>query len=113
MGPSRMGPRVGTGGMVVRMVRRVQQLAESELLEVRGRKMTNPSAEIVSGGSDFTPGHDHEFSSCSRQLELTTPQLRKLVFYRGEVTKCWCGVIRLEDGTTQTMYSRNGARITQ
>jgi hypothetical protein len=51
--------------------------------------------------------HAHEWTPCVRQLhDLTTPQLRKLVFYRGDVGKCtFCGAVVLDDGR---VISRNG-----
>lgn len=72
--------------------------------------MNQPNAELVVYG-EVIPVHDHQFAPAERQLELTTPQLRKLVFYQGPVTKCDCGAISIESGLGNIIYSRNGTRM--
>jgi hypothetical protein len=55
--------------------------------------------------------HVCEFAPCDHpQLQLTSPQLRKLAFYRGQIEKCRCGVISLAE-MGGTRYSRNGNRV--
>lgn len=72
--------------------------------------MNLPDAEIVSGGSNV-PVHVHAFSPCEAG-QLTSPQLRKLVFCTGIVGICKCGVAQIsKGGNGHVLYSRNGSRM--
>jgi hypothetical protein len=57
-----------------------------------------------------TESHEHDFQP-SEAGQLTTAQLRKLVFYTGIVSRCECGFIRLEDSSTKRVYSRNASLV--
>ena len=56
--------------------------------------------------------HVHKYTRQARPDELSTPQLRKLVFYTGtDIRICECGAIRLADFQPHRTYSRNGSLI--
>lgn len=72
--------------------------------------MVNSPLVVVDSEETVPEEHVHRYVEVDNK-ELTTMQLRKLVYYRGRVGKCDCGVITLWDSSTDLTFSRNGSRL--